>query len=235
MSGVAESRAQSAQERFARERWRYERAIIVRMRGALTREDAEDVVSEAIIESAAQCPDDAASEGRLWFMRVVLNRAEDFRRSRYGRPRSARGPAPDRPVATGALWSFVSWDDVTARGLEDLPNCSVQGPAELLEAVAERRDASFLVAAGLDAVTPCQQRLLRLRYLHPVRLTRQEIADRLELSLTQYETRHTTAWRAFASAVRAHAEAPRPALRLVHGGGESIDHRADDEQLAAAA
>jgi RNA polymerase sigma factor (sigma-70 family) len=216
------------QELFARERRRYERAIMVRMRGTLTREDAEDIVSEALIDSASRCPDDAAGEGRLWFMRVVLNRAEDFRRSRYGRPRSVRVKNREPLKSGGPLWSFVSWDEVSARALGSLSTCSVAAPTELLEADAERNRASALVARGLRRLTPSQQRLLRLRYLQPVRLTRTQIADRLGLSLTQYETRHTIAWREFAQAVQSESGAGGPSFTLGR-----VKQHVDDEQAAA--
>ena len=56
--------------RFAAERQRYERVVLARHAGALSREDAEDVVSDAILSSALACPADAADGGRAWFSRV---------------------------------------------------------------------------------------------------------------------------------------------------------------------
>ena len=90
--------------RLAAERGRYERLVLARYGGTLTREDAEDIVSEALLTVAEH------KEGQslfmfAWFGRVVLNRAEDFRRARDGRrtPRTfvalgmARAPAGHAP------------------------------------------------------------------------------------------------------------------------------------------
>ena len=89
--------------RLAAERGRYEQLVLASYGGTLTREDAEDIVSEALLTVAEH------KEGQslfmfAWFGRVVLNRAEDFRRARDGRrtPRTFVAldetvPAPAEP------------------------------------------------------------------------------------------------------------------------------------------
>ncbi|MBE2315983.1 sigma-70 family RNA polymerase sigma factor [Solirubrobacter sp. CPCC 204708] len=72
----------SALARLAAERGRYEQLVVTRFGGTLSREDAEDIVSDALLAVAGKVPPGA---GRAWFARVVLNRAEDFRRARDGR------------------------------------------------------------------------------------------------------------------------------------------------------
>jgi DNA-directed RNA polymerase specialized sigma24 family protein len=191
-------RTPSSQERFCRERAFYEQVILARLGTALTREDAQDIVSDAIIHRGAQCPPDAQAGGRPWFMRVVLNRAEDFRRARYGRPRSTRGggdgAAPRR---------LVSLDAIGDRALSSGPflvDESVVTAA--IERESERAEAAALVAIALTALDDDLAHVIRLRYLTgdepPPRRT---LAARLGLSLAQYEARHTRAWKAFALAI----------------------------------
>src|SRR5688500_8541642 len=72
---------------------RYEQLVLAHYGSTLSLHDAEDIVSEALLRVADRIPDNA---GHAWFARVVLNRAEDFRRGREGRP---RGGAPRRFVA----------------------------------------------------------------------------------------------------------------------------------------
>ena len=72
---------------LASDRRRYEQLVASRF-STLSIQDAEDVVSDALIAVADRIPEDA---GRAWFARVVINRAEDFRRARDGRPRTGPG------------------------------------------------------------------------------------------------------------------------------------------------
>lgn len=78
--------------RLAADRGRYEQLIVSRFGGTLSREDAEDIVSEALLHVADRIP---AGAGHSWFARVVLNRAEDFRRARDGRRTARRFVALD--------------------------------------------------------------------------------------------------------------------------------------------
>lgn len=85
--------------RLAMDRARFEQLVVARFGGTLSREDAEDVVSEALLAAAGKLPDRA---GPAWFTRVVLNRAEDFRRARDGRrtPRHFVALDESLPAAT---------------------------------------------------------------------------------------------------------------------------------------
>lgn len=81
--------------RLARDRARFEQLVVARFGGTLSREDAEDVVSEALIAAAGKVPPGAPE---AWFARVVLNRAEDFRRARDGRRTARRFVALDEQL-----------------------------------------------------------------------------------------------------------------------------------------
>jgi RNA polymerase sigma factor (sigma-70 family) len=192
-----------AQERFARDRRYFERVVLARLGTTLSREDAEDIVSDALIDSADRCPSDAINGGRAWFARVVLNKAEDFRRARDGRPRASRGPSvdPKRQVVSRRFISIHALEAAprAASALAIDESCAF---AEVEEA-AEREAAVHVVEGALASLPPAQAELLRLRHLQEEPLPRSEVAARLGLSISQFETRHSAAWRALVAAVRA--------------------------------
>jgi DNA-directed RNA polymerase specialized sigma24 family protein len=197
---LAMHRTPSFQERFCRERAFYEQVILARLGTALTREDAQDIVSDAIIHRGAQCPPDAKAGGRPWFMRVVLNRAEDFRRARYGRPRSTRGGGRGGAAAPRRL---VSLDEIGERALSSGPfMVDESAVTAAVERESDRAEAAALVGIALAALDDDLASVIRLRYLtgdEPQ--PRCTLAARLGLSIAQYEARHTRAWKAFALAV----------------------------------
>jgi RNA polymerase sigma factor (sigma-70 family) len=170
------------------ERRTFEDAIVRRFGRTLTREDAEDVVAEALFASADSCPDDAKDDGRAWFMRVVMNRAEDYRRARDGRPRAARGQR--RGDAPAVARRFVPLDDA-AHALVD----ARATPDELAQRRAEREAVKEAVAGALAELPPRQAEVLRLRHLADAGdgLSRAAAAARLGLSLSAYEALYTAA------------------------------------------
>jgi RNA polymerase sigma factor (sigma-70 family) len=176
--------------RLAADRGRYEHLVLSRFRGTLSREDAEDVVSEALLRVTDRIPADA---GPAWFARVVLNRAEDFRRARDGRPR------------TGAQRAFVPLKgaDVDARGLT---------PDE--DEGFERELARRTVHRALNRLPHEYRTLIRRRHLHGA--PRREIASALGMTVTQYEKRHAVAWSALELIVARDEPTPRcrPVRRL---------------------
>ncbi len=175
--------------RLAVDRGRYEHLVLSRFRGTLSREDAEDVVSEALLRVADRIPADA---GPAWFARVVLNRAEDFRRARDGRPRS------------GAQRAFVPLKgaDVDSRGMTD----EDEG--------FERELARSTVHRALNRLPHEYRTLIRRRHLHGA--PRREIASALGMTVTQYEKRHAVAWSALELIVARDEPTPRcrPVRRL---------------------
>jgi DNA-directed RNA polymerase specialized sigma24 family protein len=83
-------------EILARDRRRYERLLLSRMGSAISPEDAEDIVSDALIrvqlKASADPPRGGHEEG--WFARIVLNLGIDFLRARDGRRRNGSSPRP---------------------------------------------------------------------------------------------------------------------------------------------
>jgi RNA polymerase sigma factor (sigma-70 family) len=184
-------------ERLAADRRLFERVVLHRFGSTLTAEDAEDVVSEALLASAARCPDGARDGGRSWFTRVVLNRAEDYRRARDGRPRAAR-KGGNRDGA-GTSRRFVPLDALEV-GL--LPS-DEHGVGEQLEQRIARQDTQSTVRKALATLAPDHVAVLRLRHVgrRGQRISRRLIAEELGISLWQYESLYTSACRAFARAV----------------------------------
>lgn len=162
--------------RLALERARYEQLVVARFGGALSREDAEDVVSEALLAVAGRVPEDAPP---AWFARVVLNRAEDFRRARDGRRTPRR---------------FVALDDTQPAPTPD-------------DGHFERELARGTVHRALRRLPHEHRALLRRRHL--AGQGRREIASALGLSVSQYEKRHAVAWSALVHVVAADEPTPR--------------------------
>jgi DNA-directed RNA polymerase specialized sigma24 family protein len=180
---------------LAARRAHFEAVVRGRYAGVLTAEDAEDIVSDALLTAAGACPaDDAAA----WFTRVVLNRAEDERRRRHGRPRHSRGHARTPADAT-PLRRFVA--------LHDCPEAQrlATDDPEPADAVIDRLDRAELRAAtraALAALDPLLARVLWHR--HAVGDTsRARAAASLDLSLPRYERLYTRARRAFVEAAAA--------------------------------
>jgi RNA polymerase sigma factor (sigma-70 family) len=187
-------------ERLAADRRNFERVVLRRFGTALTAEDAEDIVSEALIASAARCPEETRDAGRAWFTRVVLNAAEDFRRARDGRPRCMRGHGNGDGPRTSRR--FVPLQD--AIELELLP-ADEPTVAERLEQEMAREDTRAAVRRALATLEPQHAAVLKLRHLGPEgeRMSRRMLADEFGISLWQYEALYTRARRAFAGALGA--------------------------------
>src|SRR3954451_2757649 len=82
-------RGESLHEVLARDRQRYERLVYGRLRDSISWEDAEDIVSDALVKTqrAAGEQPSLGKEG-LWLASIVLNQGFDFIRSRDGRRRN---------------------------------------------------------------------------------------------------------------------------------------------------
>jgi RNA polymerase sigma factor (sigma-70 family) len=182
-------------ERFAADRHRFERVVVSRFGSTLTAEDAEDIVSEALIASAAHCPEGASEGGTPWFARVVLNRAEDYRRARDGRPRCARGAGSGEGAGTSRR--FVPLQDALELELLAADEPTV---GERLEQEIARDDTQATVRMALAALESQHAAVLKLRHLGE-RVSRRAIAQELGISLWQYESLYTSARRAFAGAL----------------------------------
>jgi RNA polymerase sigma factor (sigma-70 family) len=185
-------------ERFAADRDRFERVVLRRFGTTLTAEDAEDIVSEALMASASRCPEGTADAGRSWFARVVLNKAEDYRRARDGRPRCARSGGSGEGAGTSRR--FVPLQH--AIELELLPADELT-VGERLEQEIARDDVQATVRRAIATLEPQQAAVLKIRHLGLAgeRASRRALAEELGISLWQYESLYTSARRAFAGAV----------------------------------
>jgi RNA polymerase sigma factor (sigma-70 family) len=180
---------------LAASRARYEHAVLRRFGSVLTREDAEDVVSEALLASGSRCPAECPDGAHRWFTRVVLNRAEDYRRARDGRPRSARTGGGGGNVRRLAYLEEVP-------GLEALSS-DEPSAAEQIERQEQRDETRRTVEAALGRLRRDYAEILRLRHLEADGdgLGRQEVARLMGISLWRYETLYTKARGAFAQAL----------------------------------
>jgi DNA-directed RNA polymerase specialized sigma24 family protein len=181
---------------LAARRARFEAVVRRRYAGVLTAEDAEDVVSDALVAAATACPAEELDGAVAWFTRVVLNRAEDERRRRHGRPRSARGRAAARTSADAPpTRRFVALHECP-----EAQRLAADGP-EPADAVidrlgrAERRAA---IRAALTGMDPLLARVLWQRHaVDDGPASRARAAAALDVSLRRYERLYTRARRAF--------------------------------------
>jgi DNA-directed RNA polymerase specialized sigma24 family protein len=83
-------------EALARDRRRYERLLLARLGASQSREDVEDIVSDALIRAQLRAESEPPESEReaAWFARVVLNLEVDFLRARDGRRRNGASPRP---------------------------------------------------------------------------------------------------------------------------------------------
>ena len=217
-------------ERFAADRHRFERLILRRFGSTLTAEDAEDIVSEALIGSAVRCPEGALEGGSSWFARVVLNKAEDYRRARDGRPRCARSGGSGEGAGTSRR--FVPLEEALEAGLLAADELTV---GERLEQEVARNDTQATVRKALATLESQQAAVLKLRHLGE-RASRRAIAEELGISLWQYESLYTSARRAFAGALAEAAPTEQcVAIRKALADGDEDSHarRFADAHVAA--
>ena len=189
-------------EVLAQDRRRYERLLLSRMGTTLSREDAEDVVSEALIRVQGKAESDPPQAGKeeAWFARIVLNQGIDFIRARDGRRREGSTPRP-------AVVSLTHID-------EDLRALSGESLDETLDLQSladahERRQARELVNRVLAALDPKDAELVKLRHLVGGRASREQLAAMAGLTVGEFRWRYAKAWSRFVEAVGLDAPTPR--------------------------
>jgi RNA polymerase sigma factor (sigma-70 family) len=183
-------------ELLALDRSRYERLLLSRMGSTISREDAEDIVSDALLRVQARSSDQPQpGKEDAWFARIVLNQGIDFLRSRDGRKREGSTPRP-------AVVSLSDMDD-------DLhPAC----PSDELESLAEateRDEVGELVTRVLDALDPKDAELVKLRHLVGASASREQVAAMAGLTVGEFRWRYARAWARFVDAVELEAPTPR--------------------------
>ena len=202
--GIAE-RAEDLHEALARDRKRYERLVYGRLRGMICWQDAEDIVSDALIRALGAADSDPPQPGneQAWFARIVVNGGVDFLRSRDGRRRDGSRPRPD----------VVSLDELESVGVQPSGDVELAGGAdawiEALDVDADREQARALVARVLSRMPREDAELLRLRHLSAANATRDEVAARAGLTLGEFRWRHQRAWSRFVESVSAEQPSER--------------------------
>ena len=202
----------SLHEFLARERRRYERLVYSRLKGSITWEDAEDIVSDAIVRAqrAAESELPAPGKEQAWFSRIALNQGIDFLRARDGRKRDGSTPRP----------AVIALSEVGDEGLQIGDGAAPgdpPGPEDLDEA-AERASARAIVGRVMARLDPEDVELVRVRHLAGVRASRKELAALAGLTVGEFRWRYARAWGRFVEAVAMDAPTPRcETVRQLHG------------------
>ena len=190
-------RADGLHETLARDRRRYERLVYGRLRGTVCWQDAEDIVSEALVRAHAGAELDPPQPGkeRAWFTRIVFNQGIDFLRSRDGRRREGAAQRPD-VVSLEVLESagFELAEDAADAGLAD---AWIEG----LDVENERAQAQAIVERVLSRMPPKDAELIKLRHLLGAEATRDEIAAMAGLTLGEFRWRYARAWARFVETI----------------------------------
>ena len=198
-------------ESLARDRTRYERLLFARMAGTITREDAEDIVSDALVKVAARLESDAPGPGseEAWFGRIVLNQGIDFIRARDGRKRNGSNGRP----------KVVSLRDLD----EDAHALSATDDGTAMDDAAEREQAQAVVTRVMSALDPKDAELVKLRHLVGPAASREQLATMAGLTVGEFRWRYNRAWNRFVDAVAGDAPTARcdhirELLGVVEGG-----------------
>ena len=190
-------RADELHEALARDRRRYERLVYGRLRGAICWQDAEDIVSDALMRAHAGAEVDPPDPGKeqAWFARIVLNQGIDFLRARDGRRRDGATPRP----------AVVSLNELETAGVELADDRGHAGTADAwiedLDTDSEREQAQEIVARVLARMAPKDAELIKLRHLFGANASRDEVAAMAGLTLGEFRWRYARAWARFVEAI----------------------------------
>ena len=202
-------RAEGLHEALARDRRRYERLVYGRLRGAICWQDAEDIVSEALLRAHASADVDPPTIGteRAWFTRIVFNQGIDFLRARDGRRRENARQRPD----------VVSLDELETVGVEMAEDVEHAGNGdawlEELDVESEREQARVLVERVLARMPSKDAELIKLRHLLGPDATRDELAAMAGLTLGEFRWRYMRAWARFVETIS--SEQPTERCRVI--------------------
>src|SRR3954454_18921404 len=189
---------ESLHEVLARDRQRYERLVYGRLRDSITWEDAEDIVSDALLKTQGSAGDrPVPGKEEAWFCRIVLNQGIDFLRSRDGRKRDGSAPRP----------GVVSLNQLGERGVE-LPAADDDGTTAEGDDV-ERKQAREIVARVMQRLDPEDADLVKIRHLAGPQASRRRVAEMAGLTVGEFRWRYARAWARFVEAVAVDAPTPR--------------------------
>ena len=191
----------------------------------LTREDAEDIVSESLIRVQTKADATPPRPGREgpWFASVVINAGIDFLRARDGRRRGGASPRP-------ALVPLSAVEQEMGGGIGHI-DAELDAVTELGDEVA-RKQTQELVQRVMEALDPKDAELIKLRHLVGGEASREEVARLAGLTLGEYRWRYARAWRRFVDAVALDAPTERchrtrRLLGAVDAGVSSLDAAAE--------
>jgi RNA polymerase sigma factor (sigma-70 family) len=183
-------------EELHRRRAEFERAVYKQFSEDFNREDAEDLVSEALDRALdAEVLPEPGSEAR-WFRRLLVNTAIDELRRRRGRPQSPNS----QPVFRQAvLLSHLLEEgfEVADDGVED----AAEGVLERLGEIEDRAHVEELTRRALAALGEEDRRLLQIRHFELPSEPRERCAEVAGLSFETWRYRYKRAWEKFVSVV----------------------------------
>lgn len=192
-------------ETLARDRRRYERLVYGRLRGGICWQDAEDIVSDALMRAHTSAQVDPPQRGKeqAWFTRIVFNQGIDFLRARDGRRREGARPRPD----------LVSLSELAAAGVEVAEDVERSAATDAwideLDTEREREQAQEIVGRVLSRMPPEDAALVKLRHLLGAGAPRDEVAAMAGLTLGEFRWRYARAWARFVETISAEEPTPR--------------------------
>ena len=198
-------RAGDLHEKLARDHRRYERLVYGRLRGGICWQDAEDIVSDALMRAHASAEVDPPQRGKeqAWFTRIVFNQGIDFLRARDGRRREGARPRPD----------VVSLNELASAGIEVAEDVERRAGddawIDALDSECERAQAQEIVARVLSRMPPEEAALVKLRHLLGADASRDEVAAMAGLTLGEFRWRYARAWARFVETISAEQPTPR--------------------------
>ena len=194
-------------EALAPQRAHFERIAYGRLKAAITWEDAEDIVSDALLRADRTAEKDPPASGNeeAWFGRIVIRTGIDFIRARDGRSRDGTSRRPT--VVSLTALSDVGHEpsdhgfDFGAR-ISSLPD-------ESMGDASERRHSAEIVDRAFAQLDPGDVELIKLRHLVGPECSRARIAEMAGLTVSEFRWRYTKAWARFIRAVETDAPTPR--------------------------
>jgi DNA-directed RNA polymerase specialized sigma24 family protein len=194
-------------ETLARERPRFERIAYGRLKSVITWEDAEDIVSDALLRAdrTAEKNPPAAGQEEAWFGRIVIRTGIDFIRARDGRTRNGKSRRPK-------VLSLTALADVghepSDQGFDFGARLSSL-PDDTMGDASERRHAAEIVDRAFAQLDPGEVELIKLRHLVGPDCSRARLAEMAGLTVAEFRWRYTKAWSRFIRAVETDAPTPR--------------------------
>lgn len=190
-------------EALHRRRGEFERAVYTQFSEDFSREDAEDLVSEALGRALdAELLPEPGAEAR-WFRHMLVNLALDELRRRRGRPRSTRGGQSGTTAGNGRQPVFrqaVLLSQLVEDGFEIVDEDvgdAAEGVLDRLAEIEDRAHVEELTRRALAALGEDERRLLHIRHFELPSEPRELCAAAAGLSIETWRYRYKRAWDKF--------------------------------------